>query len=331
MRKVKIIAICLAIMLAVSGMAFSVETQAEEMMIATAFEPGHLLMDMGEKFRELVEEETDRLDIVFSAGGAMGNETELAEQASVGAIEATLAGSLPIQVFADEHYYIGTPYVLQDWNHFRNLWEGNVGDKIREDMIEKGNLLPINAIYRGMRQTTSDIPFRNQQEFEEANIALRLPEIPTWVATWEAMGADVTPVALDELFTALQMGVAEASEGDHTQITAFDLQEVQDYLIMTNHHLEIGILYINNEWFEALDEELQQIIKNAAEEAAEYATELSMEREEESWSELEAAGMEIIRDVDEESFRELGEPVVIEMFEDRWPPVTYEEILEYVD
>lgn len=331
MKRIKLVALCLTIMLVFSGMAFSLEAQAEEeMLIATAFEPGHILMEMAEKFEELVMEETDQLDIEFSPGGAMGDESEIAEQTSVGAVEAQLAGTLPIQIFIDEHYYIGTPYILQDYDHFRNLWEGEVGDQIREDMKEDGDIVKLNAMYRGMRQTTSDVPFTNQEEFAEENIALRLPEIPTWVEVWEAMGADVTPVALDELFTALQVGVAEASEGDHTQITEFSLYEVQDYLVMTDHHLETGYLSVNQQWFEGLDSELQEIIRDAAEEAAEWATEESKELEEESWEFLEEQGMEII-EADTESFREVGEPVAIEMFEERWPDFTYEEILEYAD
>ncbi|MGA2959114.1 MAG: hypothetical protein ABSF48_25770 [Thermodesulfobacteriota bacterium] len=49
------------------------------------------------------------------------------------------------------------------------------------------------------------------------------------------LGAEPVPVPLPELYKSLKEGKAEASEGDLPQISSFKLNEVQNYLTITNH------------------------------------------------------------------------------------------------
>jgi TRAP-type C4-dicarboxylate transport system substrate-binding protein len=69
--------------------------------------------------------------------------------------------------------------------------------------------------------------------------------------------------------------------------------EVQKYLSMTNHIVDGYVLGMNQEKFDGLDEEAQQILRDAAAETALFKREYDDEQETKAIAELEANGMEV--------------------------------------
>lgn len=295
--------------------------------LASAFEPGHILCKAGEKFKELVEQYSNgEIEVQTFFGGVMGSEEEIVEAVSVGALEMNTGGGNIIQIFAPQYYFFDSPFVMKDWNHFLRVWNGPLGEKAREEILKNGNTLILGVVYRGVRHFTSNKPIKTPDDLK--GIKLRLPQLPTWIKVWQALGANTVPVPLTELFTALQTGVADASEGDPPQILSFHLYEVQKYLSLTGHLVQTGYLSINKSFFDKLSKEHQEIILRAGKEATEWAAQQIVEREQEIIKELESKGMEIVVP-DIEAFREKAKPVVEELFRTQWTVTTWEEVLSY--
>lgn len=303
--------------------------QAAEVTIrlGSAFEPTHILCQAAQKFKELVEERSNgAIEVQLFLGGVMGSEEECTEAVSIGALEMQVGGGLPIKTFAPQYYFFDSPYVMRDWNHFQRVWASPLGEKAREEVIKNGNTMYLGIVYRGLRHLTANKPVYTPDDLK--GIKLRLPQLPTWVKVWEAIGASTVPIALTELFTALQTGVADASEGDVTQILSFRLYEVQKYLMLTGHLVQTGGLTINKPFFDKLKKEYQDIILQAGKEATEWASNIIVAKEEELIKELEAKGMQLIQP-DVNAFREKAKPAVEELFKTEWPVTTWDEVLSY--
>lgn len=303
--------------------------QAAEVTIrlGSAFEPAHILCQAAQKFKELVEERSNgAIEVQLFLGGVMGSEEECTEAESIGALEMQVGGGLPIKTFAPQYYFFDSPYVMKDWNHFQRVWASPLGEKAREELIKNGNIMYLGIVYRGLRHLTANKPVYTPDDLK--GIKLRLPQLPTWVKVWEAIGASTVPIALTELFTALQTGVADASEGDVTQILSFRLYEVQKYLMLTGHLVQTGGLTINKPFFDKLKKEYQDIILQAGKEATEWASNIIVTKEEELIKELEAKGMQIVQP-DVNTFREKAKAAVEELFKTEWPVTTWEEVLSY--
>lgn len=287
-----------------------------EMTIASTYEPGHVVVDASEVFQEMVEDETDgELEVEISEGGAYGGEEEITDLCREGTVEAHADSRWPYMMYADDYAFVNIPVVFDDFEHLVRVTEHEDFDPAHEAMREEGNQFMMGEwIYRGQRHFTSNEPVYEPADVE--GMDLRLPEIDEWVSIWSEIGADPTPVALDELYSALQTGVVEASEGDLPQIHSFNLQEVQDYLSLTGHHLQVGALYMNDDFYQSLDESHQDLVDEAAAEATQQISEQAREEEEELFDELEDEGMEIVEDVDQEAFQNAAEPVVDDMFDD---------------
>jgi TRAP-type transport system periplasmic protein len=288
------------------------------MTIASTFEPGHILVQAAENFKEQIEEESDGdISVEISPGGSYGSEDEIGEVVSEGGVEAHAAGSFPYYQFAPEYWFFGCPFVLSDYDQLLSVLESDEMQEAHDTLIENGDQRPIGQqIYRGARHFTSNTPVQTPDDV--SGLDLRLPELEPWVQTWEGVGASPTPVALDELYSALEQGVVDASEGGAEQISSFNLFEVQSHLSLTGHLIANGNIYINEQFYQGLDQSQQDMIMEVGQEATQSAAQTSQDREQELIEELGNQGMEIVEDVDTAAFQEAAAPAVEQLFESTW-------------
>lgn len=288
------------------------------MTIASTFEPSHILVQAAENFKEQIEEESDGdVSVEVSPGGSYGSEDEIGEIVSEGGVEAHVAGSFPYYQFAPEYWFFGCPFVLEDYEQLLSVLESDQMQEAHNTLIENGDQRPIGQqIYRGARHTTSNTSIQSPDDVSGLN--LRLPELEPWVQMWEEVGVSPTPVALDELYSALEQGVVEASEGGAEQISSFNLHEVQSHLSLTGHLIANGNIYINESFYQGLDQSQQDMIMEIGQEATQSAAQTSQDREQELINELSEQGMTVVENVDTTAFQEAAAPAVEQLFESTW-------------
>ena len=66
-------------------------------------------------------------------------------------------------------------------------------------------------------------------------LKIRVPDVPAYMATPKACGANPTPIAFAEVYLALQNGTVDAQENPLTTIEAKKFYEVQKAIMMTSH------------------------------------------------------------------------------------------------
>ncbi len=292
--------------------------------LSSTFPKGHLLIDAGEKFKEIVEKESEGKIKVEIQPGA-GSEKDVDEWCSHGKVEMQVTGGQPLQVSAPQYFFFNAPYVMKDFDHFMRVWNGPLGKKAREEVEKKGNQIYLGIVDRGMRQTTSKKALNSAAEVQ--GLKLRLPEVPTWIAVWKQIGADPVAIPLPDLYNSLKDGRAEASEGDITQIASAKLNEVQSHLTMTNHLVQTGGMLINKPFFDKLSKSEQELVVKASKEATDFANAKLKEGEGKLLADLKSKGMTVV-EPDAESFRAKGKPAVEQLFKTEWPVTTWAEVLK---
>ena len=81
---------------------------------------------------------------------------------------------------------------------------------------------------------------------------MRFPNSPQFLMNAKALGADATEVAYEELFLALQQGTVDGQENPITNIAASSLQDVQDYISMSDHQANSNLVIIGADLGRAL-------------------------------------------------------------------------------
>ena len=86
-------------------------------------------------------------------------------------------------------------------------------------------------------------------------------------------------MAFSEVYLALQTNSVDGQENPLSAIRAQKFYEVQKYLAMTNHILNDQLYLVSNSTMKKLPKDLQELVKQEAESAAQYHTKLFMDEE----------------------------------------------------
>nr|WP_211327912.1 TRAP transporter substrate-binding protein [Kushneria sinocarnis] len=269
----------------------------------------HIWNKAAMKFKSLVEQNSDgRIAVRVYPNEQLGSEMEVINSIQLGTADMTITGE-SLQNWAPLAALMAVPYLFDSSEQMRRAIEGPAGEQIKEQVIDQTGLLPIAWFERGPRELTSNRPIRQPSDLE--GLKLRVPNVPLFVKTWQALGARPTPMAFSEVFTSLQQGTIDAQENPLSLIESASFNEVQQYVNMTDHVRSWIYVVIGQQKFNQLPDELQQVVMNAAEQMQRYEHELFVEDQQRLKQALQDKGMEFI-EVDQQAFAEQARPAVRE-------------------
>ncbi|MCH4810079.1 TRAP transporter substrate-binding protein [Vreelandella neptunia] len=262
-----------------------------------------------EKFKEEVEANSDgQIEVRLYPSEQLGNEMDVINSIQLGTADMTITGE-SLQNWAPKAAMMAVPYAFRDSEHVHAAVNGEIGAEIEAQITERTNLVPLAWFERGPRELTSNRPIRTPDELD--GLRLRVPNVPLFVDTWQTMGARPTPMAFSEVFTALQQNTLEGQENPLSLIESASFNEVQDYVNMTGHVRSWIYVVIGRNQLESMPDELQQVVREAAQTMQEYQAELFIEDQERLEQALQERGMEFV-EVDVDAFAEKARPAVLE-------------------
>lgn len=242
--------------------------------------------DIGNIMKEVIEKETGgAVKVNVFADNALGSDREVLEAVQLGDIDITLSNMAPLAAAYSDLYLFDTMFLISDRDEAYEILDGEIGQSIAEGLKAK-NLKTLSYPENGFRNlTTNDREVHNPEDVN--GLKIRVMENEIQIAYWKALGANPTPMAFGEVFTALQQKTIDGQENPVELIYDNKLNEVQKYMIMTQHIYNPLILAMNNEKFDAMPEEYQQAIMKAAKEATEYERKSAQEYEQDRIKKIE--------------------------------------------
>jgi tripartite ATP-independent transporter DctP family solute receptor len=208
---------------------------------------------------------------------------------------------------------MAVPYLFRDADHMRKAVEGDVGKQIEQQITERTGLVPIAWFERGPRELTSNRPIKTPDDLD--GLRIRVPNVPLFVDTWEALGARPTPMAFSEVFTSLQQNTIEAQENPLSLIESASFNEVQQYVDMTDHVRSWIYVVIGKQKLESMPDDLQSVVRDAASEMQSYEEGLFVDDQKRLEQALKDKGMKFV-DVDQEAFAKKARPAVLDSLDD---------------
>jgi TRAP-type transport system periplasmic protein len=296
--------------------------------VVTPFAAGHILADTAFKFKQQVELKTKGKIIVNVATSVLNEQaidpamTACDPANRVGDIMIT--GGQPIQDWAPQYFFFNGPYVITDYDHFQRVWFSHLGDEARALLGQNGNQVALGTVYRGFRQFTSNEPITGPADF--VGLKLRLPPVPDWIAVWSSLGVLPVTIPLTGIYEALRTGVADASEGDLTQILSLKLYEVQSHLSLTNHLVGFGLATANACFLNSLSSSQRNTVIHEMQAATDAGTAQMIAQEASLLSQLAAFGMTVVTP-NAAAIRLAAEPAINILFATKWTVTTWAEVL----
>lgn len=219
-----------------------------------------------ETFKEKIEEATNGLITVeiYDSGTLFTANTETTALSS-GEIDMCLtsfdwfaeSGSPWVSMF-------NCPYMFTSYENAYEILSGEIGQEVFEQIFAEQQTKVLAPAYIGTRQLILRQDENVQTTADMAGKLLRVPTTATYVAMAEAMGAVATPMALDEVYLALQTGAIDAIEVPMSVMNSRSFYEVCKTLVMTNHLVNMKMIVMNGETWNSFDENTQSLIMEAA-------------------------------------------------------------------
>lgn len=111
------------------------------------------------------------------------------------------------------------------------------------------------------RILTSNQRVESMEDLAKMKIRVISPGIESEI--WEMTGAEAQAFSIDQVYLALQQGVVDSEENTIAVIQSHRLYEQQKYFVRTNHKIYSDVFYMNEQFYENLLPEQQDLIDQA--------------------------------------------------------------------
>lgn len=275
------------------------EVQRYAWPLATASPEDTVTQLFAEKFADEVDRLSDgRMQIQVYANSTLGGDRDLLETCADGDIPFVVQNTAPQVTFMPDLAVFDLPCVFDSLDDCRDKLDDPEFYNLVSDVYTDGGYHLLAIADQGFRVMSTNKKVSSFTDFKGQKI--RTMENPYHLAFWKSIGASPTPMSFSEVYIGLQQHTIDAQENPYEVIVSNNLYEQQDYVIETNHLPHLITLIVNDEFFQDLSEEEQEIMTEAANTALTYAREQSDSRISDKIATIEASGTEIISLTDDE-------------------------------
>ena len=268
--------------------------------------PGSLFEASAEEFAKNANARLgDRAEVQTFGSSQLGKDKELLQKLKLGQITFALPSSIMSSV-ADEFGVFEMPYIVQSREHMKAI-QAEIGESVFNAAAERNGYKILSYFENGFRHITNNIRPVNIPE-DLKGIKLRTPNGEWRVKMFQLYGANPTPMAFSEVFTALKTGVIDGQENPYAQIWSAKFQEVQKYLSITGHVYTPAYVLTSSKGFAKLPEDIQSDLMAAAAESQEAVYEMAAQLETDLLENLKNAGV-AVNEADKEAFIAASKPI----------------------
>ena len=196
------------------------------------------------RFKQVMEEQTNgNVEVQIFPSEQLGSEEETSQMIKQGtiacAVESAGGGLAPFVPSAD---LLNLPFLFRDLPHFYRVVDGPIGEQIGRNVEEKLDSVFLGWWFSGIRnEWNGKRPVRTPDDLK--GLKIRVMGSPVLIDTFNALGAQATPMSWGEVYTSLQQGVIDGAETDHVDLLVEKFYEVTKHVSLTGHmYLAAGLI-----------------------------------------------------------------------------------------
>jgi tripartite ATP-independent transporter DctP family solute receptor len=262
------------------------------------------------KFVELVKTASKgEIDIKPYYGGALGDDVKVTSALQGGTIEFTVPQTTTLTGMVKAYEILDFPFLFKNSAQAEKVLDGATGQKLM-DLLPAQGLVGLAYWENGFfNATNSKHPIARLEDFK--GLKFRSIQAKITQETIKALGANPVPLAVPELYTALETHTIDGQGTPNAVIAALKLFEVQKYLSITRHSYGAFIPLVSKKFWDKLTPEQQKLLKDAAVEARSYQRQVAREQSEGARKMMADKGLQVneVSDAEHARMRQAVQPV----------------------
>lgn len=260
---------------------------------------------------KLKEKSGGKINVDIYPVGQIGDATQQAELLQNGGLEFAIISPGNTGTLVPENQIFSLHFLLSE-DMAKNMELFKTSKALNETLTAKyldKNIKVLAYWTEGTMEWTTSKPVNTPAGFQ--GLKMRTMPSPMIVASYEAYGANPTPMPYMEVYSGLQLKMIEGQENPLSAIEEMKFYEVQDYLTLASASHYVTTTAVNPTFFDGLPADIQKIITDTVEEMREASFTIQEDLNGGALEKIEAASdIEVVKLTEEERqmFKDAAQP-----------------------
>lgn len=226
-----------------------------------------------------------------------------------GAIQMSQTYTTDLGELSKPMYALDLPFLFRDHDHAKNVLEGEIGNNLLSGLTPahiKGLAFTYSGGYRIIPGTKK---IETLNDFK--GLKIRTSNSPIAQETFNILGAKAIPMPLDAIEKGIKDGKIDDAESTYARYFTMGQDTVSKIVNETNHSLFLTSIIVNNNFWTTLPKKYQDIMAQAAINAARMEREQSIASAEETKKRCAENGIQIVslNSEEQEKFKAAVSPI----------------------
>lgn len=216
-------------------------------------------------------------------------------------------------------------YLFRDVDHLKKTFKSDIGQEFIKMARDQLGIQVVTPVYFGSRNINlkPDKPIKTPADLQ--GVKLRMPPGEFWQFLGEALGANPTPVAYAELYTALQTGTVDGQDNPLVNSKLMKFDEVTSQFVLTRHVVGYDVMAIRSKIWDAMSPAQRVKFQGAADKASDDNTARFKAQEADVIAYFKKEGKKVY-EPDQEAFRSFAQKKYLAQYGKDWPKGALERI-----
>jgi TRAP-type transport system periplasmic protein len=216
-------------------------------------------------------------------------------------------------------------FLFRDADHMKKTFKSDVGKEFIKMATDQLGIQIITPVYFGSRSVNLKPDKQIKTPADMAGIKLRMPPGEFWQFLGESLGANPTPIAYAELYTALQTGTVDGQDNPVVASKLMKFDEVTTQFVLTKHVIAYDVMSIRAKIWDAMKPEQQVKFQAAADKMSDENIKRFDAQEAETLEYFKKEGKKVYAP-DVAAFRAFAQKKYVEKYGNDWPKGALERI-----
>jgi TRAP-type transport system periplasmic protein len=269
--------------------------QKSVLRFSTAAPPPDFLSRSLQQFKNELEKAAPEIDVQVYPGSQLFRQGTEVPALQRGNLEMSTMTTFEVAQQIPELGVFNRAYLFRDYEHAYKTFTGPIGKRYADAVAQKMGIVILAPTYLGTRQVNLRAVRDVKGPQDLAGVKMRMPGGPEWLLLGQAIGVTPTPMAMPEVYLALQTGSIDGQENPLTILNAAKFHEVTKQVVMTSHLVQPVFMAIAKPYFDKLTPEQRSKVQAAATNAAKWNDQQRLADEQKVADGLAAKGLTVSR------------------------------------
>lgn len=218
-----------------------------------------------QKFKEVLEAGSKgEITVSIFPQSQLGGEVKMIQGARTGTIGAFITAAPPVENTVPQFAVFSLPYLFDSVEQANGVLQSEVGRSFLDELPAAG-LVGLDFFSVFERSVGGNRAIDKVEDMR--GMKIRVLQGPGFIQTYDALGAQATPMAYSEVFVALQNGVVDGLETSPEQAIQDKFSEIIKNFSLTKIHLMPSLLVMSKPIYDQLTPEQQALVRDASHQA----------------------------------------------------------------